>query len=200
ILLSVGPHRLGLFVDTLLDEQEVVVKPLGGLLRKVRTVAGSTILGTGEVCMILDCQDLAMALRRRHLVPSLPALAEAGERPRVVLVVDDAIATRVQEKRILEGAGYEVVTAVDGADALAKLATRSFDAVVSDIEMPIMDGLALTARLRQDPRYREIPIILVTTFSSDEDRRRGIEAGASAYLTKGAFEQQGLLDTVRRLV
>jgi two-component system chemotaxis sensor kinase CheA len=200
VLLSVGPHRIALFVDALLDEQEVVLKPLGGLLRRVRTVSGATILGTGELCMVLNCHDLIEAVRRQNLAPRLPAPAETVEPPRAILLVEDSITTRVQEKRILEGAGYEVVTAVDGADALVKLSTRSFDAIVSDIEMPNLDGLALTERLRQDPRYREIPILLVTTLSSEEDRRRGIEAGANAYITKGAFEQQVLLDTLGRLV
>jgi two-component system chemotaxis sensor kinase CheA len=200
ILLAVGPHRVGLFVDALLDEQEIVLKPLGGLLRRVRTVAGATILGTGEVCMVLDCHDLLKALRGRLHVGALQGPAETVEPPRAILLVEDSITTRVQEKRILEGAGYEVVTAVDGADGLAKLATRAFDAVVSDIEMPNMDGLTLTARIRQDPQYRDLPIILVTTLSSEEDRRRGIEAGANAYITKGAFEQQVLLDTLGRLI
>jgi two-component system chemotaxis sensor kinase CheA len=200
VLLTLGPHRIALFVDALLDEQEVVLKPLGGLLRKVRTVAGATILGTGELCIVLNCHDLIEALRRRHGVPYLTFPEETVESPKAILLVEDSITTRVQMKRILEGAGYEVVTAVDGADAVAKLGGRSFDAVVSDIEMPHVDGLTLTTQLRRDPSYRDLPIILVTTLSSEEDRRRGIEAGANAYITKGAFEQQVLLDTLERLV
>ena len=100
----------------------------------------------------------------------------------------------------MESAGYEVVTAVDGADAFQKLATREFDAVVSDVEMPNMDGLTLAARIRENPLYNELPIVLVTSLASDDDKRRGIEVGANAYITKGTFEQKVLVDTLRRLV
>ncbi|HEY9300066.1 MAG TPA: response regulator, partial [Phormidium sp.] len=121
-------------------------------------------------------------------------------RKQVILLVEDSIAIRTQEKRILEGAGYEVVTAVDGMDGLAKLKSRSFDAIVSDVQMPNLDGLSLAAKIRQHKEYSELPIILVTSLASDEDKRRGAEAGANAYITKGTFNQQVLLDTLRRLV
>ena len=118
----------------------------------------------------------------------------------MLLLVEDSITTRTQEKRILEGAGYEVVTAVDGLDGLDKLSARQFDAVVSDVEMPNLSGLDMARRIRQDSRYSDLPIILVTSLASDEDRQRGMEVGANAYITKGAFDQSVLLETVRRLV
>ena len=118
----------------------------------------------------------------------------------MILLAEDSITTRTQEKRILESAGYEVVTAVDGADAFRKLPTRDFDAVVSDVEMPNMTGLDLTAKIRENSRYKELPIILVTSLASDDDKRRGVEVGANAYITKGTFEQKILIDTLRRLV
>ena len=105
-----------------------------------------------------------------------------------------------QELRILDGAGYEVVSAVDGQQAWAKLSTRAFDAVVTDVLMPKLDGLGLTARIRSDARYAALPIILLTSLSSDEDKRRGLNAGADAYLTKSAFDQQVLLDCLTRLI
>ena len=123
----------------------------------------------------------------------------APPRRRRVLLAEDSITTRTQEKRILEGAGFEVVTAVDGMDALDKLVAGEFDAVVSDIEMPNLGGLELAARIRQNPRHQELPVILVTSLASDDDRRRGIEVGANAYITKGAFDQGVLLETLRRL-
>jgi len=104
------------------------------------------------------------------------------------------------EKRILEDGGYEVVAAVDGVDALNRLGSRPFAAVVSDIMMPNMDGLALTARIRAEPRHKELPVILVTTLASDEDKRRGLEAGANAYIPKPSFDQRMLLDTLKRLI
>ena len=119
---------------------------------------------------------------------------------KLILYAEDAITTRTQIKRILESAGYEVVTAVDGADAFSRLGGRPFDAVISDVEMPNMDGLSLTARIRQDPAHRELPVILITSLASEADRRRGVEVGASAYITKGSFDQQVLLDTLRRLI
>jgi two-component system chemotaxis sensor kinase CheA len=199
IVLALGEERLGLFVEALLDEQEVILQPLGALLQRVRNVAGSTILGTGEVCMILNPQDLMKTMQK---TPATVARAETEEvvRRQVILLAEDSITTRTQEKRIIESAGYEVVTAVDGLDAFNKLSTRAFDGVVSDVEMPNLDGLSLAARIRQDARYKELPIILVTSLASEEDRRRGIEVGANAYISKGAFEQKVLLDTLRRLV
>jgi two-component system chemotaxis sensor kinase CheA len=199
IILSLGEERLGLFVEALLDEQEVILQPLGALLQRVRNVAGSTILGTGEVCMILNPQDLMKTVQK---TPATMARAETEEvvRRQVILLAEDSITTRTQEKRIIESAGYEVITAVDGLDAFNKLSTRAFDGVVSDVEMPNLDGLSLTAKIRQDAKYEELPIILVTSLASEEDRRRGIEVGANAYISKGAFEQKVLLDTLRRLV
>jgi two-component system chemotaxis sensor kinase CheA len=200
IILKVGEERLGLLVEALLDEQDVVLKPQSKLLKRVRNVAGATILGTGEVCMVLNPQDLIKSVLR-HALPVTPLKGvERAKRKQVILLVEDSIATRTQEKRILESAGYEVVTAVDGLDGFNKLKTRSFDAVVSDIQMPNLDGLGLTAKIRQLKEYRELPIVLVTSLASDEDKRRGAEAGANAYITKSSFNQDVLLETLRRLV
>jgi two-component system chemotaxis sensor kinase CheA len=104
------------------------------------------------------------------------------------------------EKNILEGNGYEVTLAVDGLDALEKIAAQSFDLIVSDIEMPRLNGFEFTRRLRGDGRHGELPIVLVTSLSSDADRAAGIEAGADAYITKGAFDQGNLIATIRQLL
>jgi two-component system chemotaxis sensor kinase CheA len=172
------------------------------MLKRVRNVAGATILGTGEVCMVLNPHDLLKTVQRRHapVVARVQQPVAEIERKKVILLADDTMVTRTQEKRILESAGYEVVVAVDGLDAYKKLSARAFDAVVSDVEMPNMTGLTLAAKIREDPRYKELPIVLVTSLVSDEDRRRGLEAGASAYIPKGTFEQKVLIDTLRRLV
>ncbi len=103
--------------------------------------------------------------------------------------MEDSIATRTQEKRILETAGYQVITAVDGLDGLSKLRSHTVDAVVTDVQMPNLDGLGLTAKIRQYQEYSDLPIILVTSLASDEDKRRGAEAGANAYIIKGSFNQ-----------
>ncbi|MEG4110471.1 MULTISPECIES: hybrid sensor histidine kinase/response regulator [unclassified Microcoleus] len=203
IVLKVGEERLGLFVDALIDEQDVVMKPQSQLLKRVRNVSGATILGTGEVCMVLNPHDLIKSVRQQvssRMVPGARSQLETASRKQVILLAEDSIATRTQEKRILEGAGYEVVTAVDGLDAFHKLKTRNFDAVISDIQMPNLDGLALTIKIREQKEYSELPIILVTSLASDEDRKRGADAGANAYIPKGTFNQDVLVDTLKRLV
>ena len=199
IILQIGEEKLGLFVDAFLDEQEVILQPLGALLPRVRNVAGSTILGTGEVCMILNSQDLMKTMHKTRATIA-PVSPVAAIRKQVILLAEDSITTRTQEKRIIESAGYEVVTAVDGMDAMSKLSTQDFDGVVSDVEMPNLDGLGLAARIRQDARYKELPIILVTSLATDADKQRGVEVGANAYITKGTFEQKALIDALRRLV
>jgi two-component system chemotaxis sensor kinase CheA len=202
IILQVGNDRLGLLVDGLLDQQDVVLKSQSKLLKRVRNVSGATILGTGEVCMVLNPQDLLKSMQKRNGVSAnaTTALVEQTKTKQTILLVEDSITIRTQVKRILEGAGYDVVAAVDGLDGFNKLRAQTFDAVVSDVQMPNLDGLSLTAKIRQHKEYSELPIVLCTTLASDEDKRRGAEAGANAYLTKGTFDQKVLLDTLRRLV
>ncbi len=201
IVIQVGDERLGLRVDELLGEEEVVAKPLGAPLTRVRNVSGLTILGSGEICAVLNPADL---MRSAHKPGTKMRSAELGMKKEVVmatiLLVEDSALVRAMEKRILEDAGYEVVVAVDGLDALNALGRRSFAAVVSDINMPNMDGLMLTARIRQEPRYKDLPVILVTSLASDDDKRRGLEVGANAYIPKPSFDQRVLLETLRRLI
>jgi two-component system chemotaxis sensor kinase CheA len=199
-VLSLGGEPFGVFVDVLLDEREVVLKPQSALLARVRNVAGATILDSGEICMVLNPQDLLASMRKGAAPVAPPVVVEASKRKKAVLLAEDSITTRMQEARILETAGYEVVTAVDGVDAWNKLATRTFDAVVTDVMMPNLSGLGLAEKIRGEARYAELPIILVTSLASDEDKRRGLEAGANAYLTKTAFDQQTLLDCLQRLI
>ena len=203
IVLKVGEERLGLFIDALIEAQDVVIKPQSQLLKRVRNVSGATILGTGEVCMVLNPHDLIKSVRQQvssRGVSGARSPIETVSRKQVILLAEDSIATRTQEKRILEGAGYEVVTAVDGLDAFHKLKTRYFDAVISDVQMPNLDGLALTIKIREQKEYSELPIILVTSLASDEDRKRGADAGANAYIPKGTFNQDVLVETLKRLV
>ncbi|MDZ8053358.1 MAG: response regulator [Aulosira sp. ZfuVER01] len=208
IILQVGQEQLGVIVDALVDEQDVLIKPQSQLLKRVRNVSGATILGTGEVCMVLNPQDLVKSARLRCLRRATPTHSISATQNRqpapsklTVLLVEDSIATRTQEKRILETAGYQVITAVDGLDGFNKLRSHNnVDAVVSDVQMPNLDGLGLTAKIREYQEYNELPIILVTSLASDEDKRRGAEAGANAYIVKGSFNQDILLSTLKRLV
>lgn len=136
-ILQVGTERLGLLVDALLDEQNVVLKPQSKLLHRICNVSGATILGTGEVCMILNPQDLLKSARKRIVSVMPKRVVEEAPSKQAILLVEDSITIRTQVKRILEGAGYEVIVAVDGLDGFNKLKARTFDAVVSDVQMPI---------------------------------------------------------------
>jgi len=204
VVIQVGDERFGLLADDLPDEEEVVPKPLGAPLKRVRNVSALAMLGSGEICPVLNPADLLRSAHRIGAVRRGDAdhgreIHPGGARKAVLLAEDSAL-IRAMEKRILEDAHYEVVTAVDGIDALNQLGGRAFAAVVSDIVMPNMDGLTLTARIRAEPRYRTLPVILVTSLASDEDKRRGLDAGANAYIAKPTFDQHVLLETLNRLI
>jgi len=124
---------------------------------------------------------------------------EEERKPPLVLLVEDSLTTREVERSILLSAGYEVEVASNGREALEKLREGGADVIVTDIEMPVMDGFELTATVRNDPRYRHIPVIVVTSRGSEEDRLRGMEVGAQAYVVKSEFNQEDLLDTIERL-
>jgi two-component system chemotaxis sensor kinase CheA len=200
VVLGRGADAFAVLVDAFLGQQEVVLKPQSALLERLRNVSGATILDSGEICMLLNPQDLLGSLRR---APGLPAPTEpvlASRPKKTILLVEDSISIRTLEQRFLEDAGYQVVSAVDGMQAWHKLEDGVFDAVVSDIMMPNLSGLGLTERIRREARYADLPVILVTSLSSDEDRRHGLQAGANAYLVKSTFDQQVLLDCLQRLI
>lgn len=200
VLLKVGEEQGGFLVDRLIDQQEVVSKPLGAFLKRVRNVTGATTLGTGEVCMILNPPDLMKSLHRRPFTRAGAPQQRADNRKPILLLVEDSPPVRIQEKRLFERAGYEVVTANHGLEGYNKLKHHSVDAVVSDVEMPYLDGFSLVAEIRQHREYDTLPVILVTTLDSEADRQRGAEAGANAYIIKGRFNQEVLLETVARLI
>lgn len=200
VVLKVGNDRAGFFVDRLLNHQEVVVKPMGSLLKRVRNVSGTTILGTGDVCMILNPSDLLKSVQQRPLSDTSVASKVTRRHQPVILLVEDSPPVRIQEKRLFEGAGYIVITATNGLEGYNMLQAGGFDAVVSDVEMPQLDGFSLVTKIRQQQEYDQLPIILVTTLDSDADRQRGADAGANAYILKGRFNQEALLETLERLI
>lgn len=200
VLLGPSEQPIAFLVDRVVSDDNVIVKPLGPLLRRVPFLSGCTILGDGRVALLLSASTLCEAARSMDfavgevLSPRVPAPS------RRVLVVDDAAITRELERAILDAAGYEVETATDGQDALAKLRSREYALVVADIEMPVLDGLELTAAIREDARLRGLPVVVVSSRESDEDRQRAMEIGAQAYLPKGAFDRVALLDTIETLI
>jgi len=197
LVLAWAGEQIGFLVDEILDEQEVLVKSLGKHLPHVRNIAGATVLGTGKVSPVLNVADLMQSAVK---MARAAAAREAKESPKSILVAEDSITSRTLLKNILEFAGYKVKTAIDGAEALAVLGTEAFDLVVSDVEMPRMSGFDLTAKIRADKRLSQLPVVLVTGLDSREDRERGVDAGASAYIVKSSFDQGNLLEVVRRLI
>jgi two-component system chemotaxis sensor kinase CheA len=200
LILGTGEHRMAFAVDAVLDEREVLVKRFRKPLSRVRNISGATILGSGELAPILNVSDLLKSAKRA----GAPVRATAQARPRSapakrILVVEDSITSRMLLKGILESAGYDVKTAVDGMEAFTTLRAERFDLVVSDVEMPRMNGFDLTARIRADRVLAELPVVLVTALESREDRERGIDVGAQAYLVKSHFDQSNLLEALHQL-
>src|SRR5574340_459796 len=200
VVLGPGPRRVAFRVDEILGEQEVLVKALGRQLARVRNVAGASVLGTGQVVAVLNVPDLLKSAVKQAAPPAIAAEAHEAAEKRAILVVEDSITSRALLKNILESAGYLVTTAVDGADAYTTLKTGKFDLVVSDVDMPRMDGFDLTAKVRADKRIGELPVVLVTALESREHRERGIDVGANAYIVKSSFDQSNLLEVIRRLI
>jgi len=197
-----GTRRVAFGVDAILDEQEVLVKKLGPQLPRVRNIAGATVLGTGKVAAILHPGDLVKSAIRGAAAPIGAAYrAETPEEVRrSVLVAEDSITARTLLKNILESGGFRTITAVDGIDALTQLKSNDIDLVVSDVDMPRMNGFDLTAKIRASREFADLPVVLVTSLDSREDRERGIDVGANAYIVKSSFDQSNLLEVIRRLI
>lgn len=197
VVIQDGNERMGLIVDDVIGREDMVVKPLPIHMRTLRMVSGVTVGPEDSIINVFHAPELLRAARQ---------LGDSGRRPpttpkerdTTILVVDDSFNTREIEKSILEAHGYVVVTAGDGEEALEKTHEETYDLIVTDIEMPKMDGFTLTETLRNE--HNNVPIIIVTSREKDEDKKRGIRVGANAYIVKGAFDQSNLLDTVRSLI
>ena len=204
VVLGALDARVAFAVDEVLHDEEVLVKRLGPPLLRVRNVTGATVLSSGKLVPVLNPYDLLKSARKIGAggprARTDPGAAGVAQKPKSILVAEDSITSRTLIKGILESAGYQVKTAVNGVEALEALRTGTFDLVMSDVEMPRMNGFDLTARIRAERRLAEIPVVLVTALSSPEDRERGIDVGASAYIVKSDFDQSNLLEIVRRLV
>ncbi|HEY4745598.1 MAG TPA: hybrid sensor histidine kinase/response regulator [Desulfuromonadaceae bacterium] len=199
VIVRDGDEKLGLVVDDILGREEMVVKPLPAHLQNLRLVSGATIGEGNGIVNVFHVPEL-LRLARELTEPGRRAPDAAEERRATILVVDDSFNTREIEKSILEAYGYVVVTAGDGQEGWEKTRNELYDLVITDVEMPRLDGFSFTERLRGDERYRAVPVIIVTSREKDEDKRRGIQVGADAYIVKGAFDQSNLLETVRSLI
>ena len=196
-------EKLALRVDELLDECDMVIKPLPAQMRRLPLASGMVVTGKNELVSVLHAPalfELARQARERTVAPGMANGSKAGRPGYEVLVVDDSLNTREIEKDVLEAHGYRVTLAEDGLDGLNKARAGAFDAILTDVEMPNMDGFSLTARLREEESYRHTPIIIITSREKEEDKRRGVQVGADAYIVKGGFVQNNLVATLRALL
>lgn len=199
LLLQAEKERFGLLVDQILEEEDVIIHRKDPFIQNLPHLAGISVSLYGEPFLVLDSQTLAAFFTSLQA----PAVASASTRPvlqKVVLLVEDSMVTREMEKVILEAAGFRVIEAVNGMDGLEKLGSHPVDCIVTDVEMPILDGFALTEQIRRIESLHRLPVIIVTTRENREDKIRGIQAGANAYITKKEFDQFKLVETINRLI
>jgi chemosensory pili system protein ChpA (sensor histidine kinase/response regulator) len=198
VLVRAGEHSTGLVADELVGSREIVVKSVGPQISGIRGISGATILGDGRIVIILDIGALVRAeWRARAQAPVAPK--ERGDRRTFAMVVDDSITVRRVTQRLLERNGMRVLTARDGMDAVALLQDHVPDVILLDIEMPRMDGYEVAAHVRNDPRLKDVPIIMVTSRVGEKHRARAIELGVDDYLGK-PYQEAQLLDAIAPLV
>lgn len=194
----------GLAVEAFLGEFTLVLMPLDGRLGKVRDVAAGALLHDGTPVLILDVDDLLNSVSKLLDTGHLERVDHASHARQTVskrvLVVDDSLTVRELERKLLLSRGYQVSVAVDGMDGWNALRAETFDLLITDIDMPRMDGIELVTLVRQDPRLRSLPVMVVSYKDREEDRRRGLEAGADYYLAKASFHDEALLDAVQTLI
>jgi two-component system chemotaxis sensor kinase CheA len=196
IVLEASSGAAAIGVDRLLGTTSVVVRPLPALVEAEPVVAGASLDAEGNPQLVLDPEGLvATACLGRVPVPKTDS-----EKRTSVLVIDDSLTTRMLEQNILESAGYEVDMATSGEEGLVKAREKQYGLFLVDVEMPGIDGFEFVSRTQADTVLRTVPSILVTSRSAVEDRRRGEQAGARAYIVKGEFDQGHLLQTIRELI
>jgi two-component system sensor histidine kinase and response regulator WspE len=206
VVLGDDHGKVGLVVERFLGEQDLVVRTLDPRLGKIPHVAAAAILDDGSPALIIDVEDTLATLRKQLGDGSLSGIgtAEASEGPRRatkrILIAEDSITVREVERQLLLRLGYDVAVAVDGMDAWNQLRAGRFDMLVTDIDMPRMNGIELVRLVRADGRFAHLPIAVVSYKDREEDRRAGLDAGANAYLTKGSFHDQSFTATVTELV
>ena len=202
LILNISHKKIAIVIDQVLGEQDGIVKDLGMQLQHVNNIAGTTILGNGRVVPILHPYELmdSASQSQSTIDNSFESVAGESVAQKRILVAEDSITIRTLIRNFIENAGYFVKTTVDGQEAYEALQQEDFDLVVSDIEMPRMNGFELTAKIREDRKHSDLPVILVTALETDYDKQRGMEAGANAYIVKSSFEKSNLVETIQRLI
>lgn len=204
LVIQHATKKLIFVVEEVLGEHEGIVKPLGSQLKHINNIAGASLLGNGKIVPVLQIAELLATASGKRFTAQMeeePTTDKQTDEKQIkVLVAEDSITIRNMLRNYLESANFDVNVAVDGQEAYELLQTEQFDIVVSDVEMPRMNGFELTLKIRQDLSMRDIPVILVTALESQDDRRKGMDAGANAYIVKSSFEKSNLIDTIHRLI
>jgi two-component system sensor histidine kinase and response regulator WspE len=206
VVISDRANSCGVAVDRFLGEHDLVVRPLDPRLGKVADISAAAIMADGSPLLILDVEDLVRSVVR--LVSTLPARQlrrldahkDAHRPQKQVLVVDDSITVREVQRQLLENRGYHVTIAVDGMDGWQRVRSDPFDLVITDVDMPRLNGIDLVRSIKQDTRLKDLPVMIVSYREREEDRRRGLEAGANYYLTKSDFHDETLVQAVQDLI
>jgi two-component system sensor histidine kinase and response regulator WspE len=205
VVVGDGAQSCGIVVDRFLGERELVVQPLDPLLGKIKDISAGALLDDGSPVLIVDVEDLLRSIAKlasdgRLTAPEPVVITETRRGRKRVLVVDDSLTVRELERKVLVHHGYDVEIAVDGMDGWNAVRAGGFDLVVTDVDMPRMDGIELLSLITRDPELRATPVMVVSYKDRDEDRRRGLDAGAAYYLTKGSFHDETLVQAVVDLI
>jgi two-component system sensor histidine kinase and response regulator WspE len=204
VVIGSRDRTYGLMVDSLVGECELVVQTLDPRLGKVQDVAAAAVMEDGTPVLILDVEDLIRSIDKLAVDGDVrraaPAAKEISSKARRVLVVDDSLTVRELERKLLANAGYEVQIATDGMDGWNAVRAGQFDLVITDVDMPRVDGIELVNLIRSDPHLKTLPVMIVSYKDRPEDRQRGLDAGADHYLAKAGFHDAALLDAVRDLI
>jgi two-component system, chemotaxis family, sensor histidine kinase and response regulator WspE len=205
VVLGDRSARYGLMVDRFLGERELVVQPLDPRLGKVQDISAAALMENGEPVLILDVDELVrsidnLASQGRLARLQAPGLLSAGKRPKRILAVDDSLTVRELERKLLTSRGYLTEVAVDGAEAWDAVRSGEYDLVITDVDMPRLDGIQLATLIKKDSLLKSLPVLIVSYKDRPEDRMRGLEAGADYYLTKGSFQDEVLMQAVVDLI
>jgi two-component system sensor histidine kinase and response regulator WspE len=205
VVISDRGQRFGMIVESFIGERDLEVRPIDRRLGKVADISSASLLENGDPVLIVDVEDLVLSIDnllmgRRLSRVDFAQLARRSRHTKRILVVDDSVTVRELERQLLQTRGFVVDVAVDGMDGWNAIRAGDYDLVVSDVDMPRLDGIGLVTLIKGDPVRRDIPVVIVSYKDRDEDRIRGIEAGANRYLTKTSFHDQTFISTIIDLI
>ncbi|MEI6430310.1 MAG: response regulator, partial [Pseudanabaena sp. ELA607] len=206
VVVSEQTDYYGLVVDRFLGEHDLVVRPIDQRLGKVQDISAAALMGDGSPILILDVGDLIRSTNNllnnrciKHFTE--PKSQSTGVKPsKQILVVDDSLTVREMERKLLENQGYQVTVAVDGIEGWYAVSTNNYDLVISDVDMPRLNGIELVKKIKTTQKLAHIPVIIVSYKDREQDRLNGLQAGANYYLTKASFHDDSLIKAVRNLL